>query len=132
MIRIDKPRGPLVVIAWDEGGFQAGEAIQKSLAACHDGVERVAQQLEEITEDDESAFLLLDVVQKRVQQCLAVGLAQIVFRGGVPDVQIADHEYRPGRTDRITLSLARCLSPVAVVFYGIVSVSRVNLEFDRR
>jgi hypothetical protein len=92
------------MIAGDIDGIHLGEAIQECPAADDDIVQRIAQQFEKITDDDQLPALVLNVPEKRIEQRLTIGPAQVVAGGSIPDVQIADNEDWLVLVDTTTLS----------------------------
>jgi hypothetical protein len=84
--RVHQLRRVLIVVARHIKGLHPREAIQKAATPGYDPVERIAEQLKEVTDDDELPILLVNVVKKGTQQCLAIGLTQTIRWGAVPDV----------------------------------------------
>jgi hypothetical protein len=101
---IDQVGNIFVMVAGYVYGLHAGEAIQKASTSGDDTVERTAEQLKEITDDDKLSRVVMDVIQEGAQEYLAISLAQIVSGRTVANVQITYDEDRSVMTDLTTLS----------------------------
>jgi len=124
-----------IMIAGDVDGVHAGQTVQERFASVYDAVEWISKQLEKVPDDDQLPPLVLNVSEEGVEKRLAIGSAQVITWGSVPDMQIADDKDRFVLVDRATLYCSTgWLDPATrlVLLCAHISVLHVKPAFGLR
>ena len=127
--RACQPHHILIVIAGDIHGVHAGETIQESPAPGDNVVEWISKQFEKIADDNQLPSLVFDVPEEGVEKRLAIGPAQVIPWGSVPDVQIADDKDRFVLVDTNTLSYFTGWLGLPALLYACISALHVKPAF---
>jgi hypothetical protein len=123
------------VIAGDIYDIHVVQTVQESPASGHDGVKGISEQFEKVTGDDQLPVLVFDMSEERVEEWFAICPAQVIARGSVPDVEIADDKDRFVLVDMAALYYSigwLGLSPRSAPLQARVSASHVKPLFRLR